>query len=123
MILVSLLLHGEGRPPKGGAQWRTKGTRTSIAIFTLRASLPVLGDSEPEDVGLVVIGDGTDELVALIEEIVELPEGLFAPADGVVVLDDGMVVLLDDDRVAGLTGYEDRLYIDLVRVGWSTGEY
>jgi hypothetical protein len=41
---------------------------------------------------------GTDELLALVEEIVELPEEVFALVDEVVVLDDGVVVLVDDDR-------------------------
>jgi hypothetical protein len=31
-----------------------------------------LEDPEPGNVGLVVVGDGTDELLALIEEIIEL---------------------------------------------------
>jgi hypothetical protein len=77
-----------------------KGTRTPIAIFALRASPPLLEDPEPEDVGLVVVGDGSDELLALVEEIVELPEEVFALVDEVVVLDDGVVVLVDDDRAA-----------------------
>ena len=56
-------------------------------------------DPEPEDVGLVVVGDGTDELLALVE-IVELPKEVFALVDEAVVLDDEMVVLVDDDRAA-----------------------
>ena len=38
-----------------------------------------------------------DELLALVEEIVELPEEVFALVDEVAVLDDGVVVLVDDD--------------------------
>jgi superfamily I DNA and RNA helicase len=57
-----------------------------------------LEDSEPENVGLVIVGDGTDELLALVKEIVELPEEVFVLVDEVVVLDDGVVVLVDDDR-------------------------
>lgn len=83
--------------------------------FCTTCKSPLLEDSEPENVGLVVVGDGTDELLALVEEIVELPEEVFALVDEVVVLDDGVVVVVDGDshsqeredfRVAGLTGYE-----------------
>lgn len=68
-----------------------------------------------------------------MEEIVELPEEVFALVDEVVVLDDGVVVLVDDNRVARRSerisellaswAYGYRLYMDLVRVGWNTGDY
>jgi hypothetical protein len=52
-------------------------------------SPPLLEDSEPKNIRLVIVSDGTDKLLTLIKEIIKLPKKMFAVINEMIVLDDG----------------------------------